>query len=293
MKNNPIQGYISTYHNPRLSGPPFTSLPFTNLGIYTPYKFYSHHHRHTSSTHTTNTLSMCIKNFTTYRCGCTLFRDLTLCSKTDHSCAQSWAAPDPSTWGVSNSHFLCQPCFGRSQAERKDQPRLTDEQVSEHEARLEDSRQKIRELELATGQRELDARVRELEFARELSERHTQVRTLEHAEDLAAAERRVQFLLAGVELRGLEREVELEEEHRGRFLAQQRCDRRATEAECERKASELEALIWTLQHEERMAALTERLSYLQAGVESRALREEIEREESDARRFRSARERGS
>ncbi|KAI9047489.1 hypothetical protein LZ554_008208 [Drepanopeziza brunnea f. sp. 'monogermtubi'] len=237
---------------------------------------------------------MCIKNFASYRCGCTLFRDLTLCDRNDGSCERSWAAPDPAKWSILNSAFLCPGCFRRSQPERPNvhQPRLSAEQVSAREAMLEDARNQIRDLEREKQQRELDARIRELEFERALAERQMQVRVMEHAEEMEAAERRMQFLQAGVELRALDREVEEEEEHLSLFRAQQTSARRAQELQREREVSDAESHIRALEHQEKMSSLNEQRRFLQAGLESRALQEEIDLEEGKASRSRSSRRRG-
>ncbi|EKD12106.1 hypothetical protein MBM_09743 [Drepanopeziza brunnea f. sp. 'multigermtubi' MB_m1] len=237
---------------------------------------------------------MCIKNFASYRCGCTIFSHLTLCDRNDGSCERPWAAPDPANWSIRNSAFLCPGCFRRSQPERPNvyQPRLSAEQVSAREAMLEDARNQIRDLELEKQQRELDARIRELEFERALAERQTQVRVMEHVEEMEAAERRMQFLQAGVELRALDREVEEEEEHLSRFRAQQSSARRAQELQREREVSGAESHIRALEHQEKMAGLNEKRRYLQAGLESRALQEEIDQEEGEASRSRSSRSKG-
>ncbi|PBP25906.1 hypothetical protein BUE80_DR003163 [Diplocarpon rosae] len=220
---------------------------------------------------------MCVKNFTSFLCGCALFRDLVRCNEPKSSgtdtCGNVWADSNPIDWTVTNSAFHCPECFPwRMTPQPTVQARLTGEQLVEHEARLADAQKHIRDLELAAELAAVHRRLQALAHARALSDAQGQIRAMEHHEEMVAAERRVQYLQAGVELHGLETELEAAEEVERQFLVSESTDRRVQEMTRQRQLRDAREEIRLLEHAEEMAAAVQRISDLRARATTRGLR---------------------
>ncbi|CAL3973684.1 unnamed protein product [Diplocarpon coronariae] len=220
---------------------------------------------------------MCVKNFTSFLCGCTLFRDLTLCHDRKYSCSNAcdnaWEDPNPVEWAVTKSAFHCSDCFPwRVIPQQNAQTRLTEEQVSEREVGLADVRMHIRGLELEAELAAANRRVQELEHARAIRDAQDQIRAMEHREEMAAAETRMQYLQAGLELLGLETELEEAEEVERQFLASESTDRRVQEMTRQRQLRDAREEICLLEHAEQMAAASQQIRDLRARAETRVSR---------------------